>query len=217
MRRSGDPREVRVVRPDWCYIAFEGGEGSGKSTQAERLAARLDAVLTREPGGTAIGARLRELLLDPSTVDLDPRAEALLMAADRAQHRAEVIVPALASGRHVVSDRSVYSSLAYQGGGRGLDLDTVRSVSAWALDGSWPDLVVFLDLDEALAAQRLAGRALDRFELEDAGFTARLRSTFLDLAAEEPERWVTVAADGAVDEVGDAVDAAVDAWMTGHR
>lgn len=123
MRRSGDPRSTPRVggteRPEWLYIAFEGGEGSGKSTQAERLASRLGAVLTREPGGTAIGGRLRELLLDPSTEDLDARAETLLMAADRAQHRAEVVAPTLASGRHVVSDRSVYSSLAYQGAGEG--------------------------------------------------------------------------------------------------
>jgi len=213
MRRSGDPRVGRTARPDALYIAFEGGEGSGKSTQAARLARRLDAVLTREPGGTTIGARLRELLLDPATAQLDARAEALLMAADRAQHRAEIIAPALASGRHVVSDRSVYSSLAYQGGGRGLDLDTIRSISAWALDGCWPDLVVLLDLDASSAARRLADRQLDRFELEEGEFSARLRATFVDLASSEPERWLTVDGSGGIDDVGAAVDSAVDAWL----
>lgn len=220
MRRSGDPRSTPRVggteRPEWLYIAFEGGEGSGKSTQAERLASRLGAVLTREPGGTAIGGRLRELLLDPSTEDLDARAETLLMAADRAQHRAEVVAPTLASGRHVVSDRSVYSSLAYQGGGRGLDLDTIRSISRWALDGYWPDLVVFLDLDPEMARQRLAGRRLDRFELEDAAFSSRLRDTFADLAAAEPRRWVTVSGSSVMDMVTADVDAAVGAWMGRH-
>ena len=207
MRHSGDPRaEPRVgaaERPAWLYIAFEGGEGSGKSTQAARLAERLGAELTREPGGTAIGARLRDLLLDPSVTGLDARAEALLMAADRAQHRAEVVAPVLASGRHVVSDRSVYSSLAYQGGGRGLDLDTIRAISQWALDDCWPDLVVFLDLDPDTAAARLADRRLDRFELEDAGFTRRLR--------------VTVDGSGVIDAVTADVDAAVDAWMGATR
>ncbi|HZA87181.1 MAG TPA: dTMP kinase, partial [Acidimicrobiales bacterium] len=121
------------------FVVLEGGEASGKSTQAARLAERLDAVLTREPGGTAIGAGLRDLLLDARTTGLADRAEALLMAADRAQHVAEVIRPALAAGRHVVSDRYVGSTLAYQGFGRGLPVDELRRLSAWAAHGVEPD------------------------------------------------------------------------------
>src|SRR5688572_12375409 len=112
------------------WIALEGGEGSGKSTQATRLGERLQAVVTREPGGTTIGAKVRAVLLDPDLV-VDERAEALLMAADRAQHVAEVVRPALAAGTCVVSDRSAFSSLAYQGYGRGLPLEEVRSLCDW--------------------------------------------------------------------------------------
>ncbi|MEY2463958.1 MAG: hypothetical protein QOH64_2096, partial [Acidimicrobiaceae bacterium] len=114
------------------FVAFEGGEGTGKSTQARLLAERLDAVLTHEPGATTIGMELRRLALGGQAGELDPRAEALVMAADRAQHVAEVIAPALAAGRHVVTDRYYYSSLAYQGYGRGLPLDGVRALSVFA-------------------------------------------------------------------------------------
>jgi len=123
------------------YIAFEGPEGCGKSTHAKRLAARLGAVITREPGGTRIGAMLREVLANPDNTDMNARTEALLMAADRAQHVEEVVLPALARGQHVVSDRSVYSTLAYQGYGRSLSLDSLRSVNDWALAGRLPDLI----------------------------------------------------------------------------
>ena len=127
------------------YIVFEGAEGCGKSTHARRLAEAIDAVITRETGGTAIGQRLREILHDTSVTDLDDRAEALIVAADRAQHFAEVVHPALAAGRHVVSDRSVYSTLAYQGYGRGLPLDELRHINRWAMGDTWPDLVLLLD------------------------------------------------------------------------
>ena len=133
------------------YIAFEGIEGCGKTTQASRLVASLrlldaGSVLTRETGGTDIGARIREVLHDTANTHLDPIAESLLIAGDRAQHRAEVLAPALSAGHHVVSDRSVYSSIAYQGYGRQLPLDTVRTVNDWALQSRWPDLVVLLDV-----------------------------------------------------------------------
>ena len=128
------------------YIVFEGSEGCGKSTHASRLAEHLDAILTRETGGTAIGQRIRAILHDTSVTNLAHRAEALLAAADRAQHIEEVVAPALAAGRHVVSDRSVYSTLAYQGYGRGLPLDDVRHINEWAVAGHWPDLVVLLDV-----------------------------------------------------------------------
>jgi dTMP kinase len=190
------------------FIALEGGEGCGKSTQARRLAERLDAVLTREPGGTAVGERLRALLLDPGTAGLDIRAEALLMAADRAQHVAEVVEPALAAGRHVVSDRSAGSSLAYQGYGRGLHVDQVRHLSDWASDGLWPDLVVLLDVAPELAAGRL-GRDLDRFEQAGADFHQRVATGFRALAQADPQHWVVVDGAGSVAEVGQRVGEAV--------
>ncbi len=166
------------------YIAFEGAEGCGKTTQAALLAAELGAVLTRETGGTAIGERIRTVLHDPGDTHLDPVAEALLIAGDRAQHRAEVVAPALAAGRDVVSDRSVWSSIAYQGYGRGLPLEIVRQVNDWALGGRWPDLVVLLEVPADETARRLAGRALDRFEQEDPAFFDRVAAGFRRLADE---------------------------------
>ena len=190
------------------FIAFEGGEGCGKSTQARRLAERLGAVLTREPGGTGIGARIRALLLDPGLGVLDDRAEALLMAADRAQHVAELIRPALAAGRHVVTDRYAGSSIAYQGAGRGLPVDEVRALSAWATDGLWPDLTVLIDVPPEVAAARL-GVDRDRFERESAAFHERVRAGFLALAAADPEGWVVIDGTGPVDAVAEAVATAV--------
>jgi dTMP kinase len=190
------------------FIAFEGGEASGKSTQARLLAEALGAVLTREPGGTTIGARLRELVLSPDTVGLDPRAEALVMAADRAQHVAEVIRPALRAGRHVVTDRYAGSSIAYQGHGRGLPVEQVRGLSHWAAAGCWPDLVVLLDVPSSVAAARLQ-RDLDRMEAEGADFHARVAEGFHHQAAAEPERWAVVDGRGDVDEVQAAVWAVV--------
>jgi dTMP kinase len=193
------------------YLAFEGVEGCGKSTQAARLADRLGAVLTRETGGTGIGQQLRHVLHDPSNTHLDPVAEALMIAADRAQHRAEIIEPALAAGRTVVSDRSVWSSLAYQGFGRGLPPDTVRSVNHWALQGRWPDVVVFLDVPHEVVAERLQHRELDRFEQEDEAFFQRVANGFRTMAAADPTGWIVV--DGSAD--ADAVTAQV--WQTLHQ
>ncbi|MEL7156213.1 MAG: dTMP kinase [Actinomycetota bacterium] len=189
------------------YIAFEGGEGSGKSTQARLLAERIEAILTREPGATDLGARLRSLLLDPDGTPVDPRTETLLMAADRAQHMAEVVRPALAAGRHVVSDRSVFSSLAYQGGGRGLGVDEVRELNRWALDGMWPEWVVFLDVGLDAARERL-DRRLDRLEQEHESFHERILCTYRELAS--ADNWLTIAADGSIDEVAERVWAAVE-------
>jgi dTMP kinase len=187
------------------YIALEGAEGCGKSTQAARLATALDAVLTRETGGTAIGARIREILHDTSVTDLASRAEALLTAADRAQHIEQVVRPALGLGRHVVSDRSVYSTLAYQGYGRGLPIAEVRSINEWAVAGCWPELVILVDVDPDALHQRMHGRELDRFEREGDDFHARVRDGFRALAAAEPDRWAVV--DGAADI--DKVEAAI--------
>lgn len=188
-------------------FALEGGEACGKSTQAALLAARLDAVPTREPGGTAIGERVRDLLLDPAMVGLDERAEALLMAAARAQHVAEVVRPALTAGRDVVTDRYAHSSIAYQGYGRGLDVDDVRRLADWATGGLWPDVVVLLDVPAALAAARLG--TLDRFEAEAPGFHERVAAGFRALAAADPERWAVVDGVGSVDEVAERVWSAV--------
>src|SRR5438874_8341588 len=138
-------------------VVFEGGEASGKSTQAARLAADLGAVLTREPGGTEIGKRIRELVLDPGASAMAPATEALLMAADRAQHVADVIEPALAAGQDVVTDRYVPSSLAYQGYGRGLDVEQLWRLSM-EFAGALPvDLVVLLEVPPTVAAARLQG------------------------------------------------------------
>lgn len=179
------------------YIAFEGIEGCGKSTQAQTLTRRLlgsglEVVSTRETGGTDIGARIRDVLHDPANTHLDPIAEALLIAGDRAQHRAEILTPALASGRHVVSDRSVYSTIAYQGYGRELPLDMVRTVNNWALQGRWPDVVILLDVPHDQAMQRLGNRDLDRFEREHHDFFARVRNGFLTMAREDPRQWIVL-------------------------
>lgn len=185
-------------------IAFEGGEGTGKSTQARRLAERLGdrALLTFQPGATAIGAALRGVVLDPATTGLDDRTEALLMAADRAQHVAEVIRPALDGGRVVITDRYLYSSLAYQGHGRQLGVEAVAGLSAFATDGLDADVVVLLEVPAAVRDARLAARGdADRLERLDTAFHERVEAGFRQLAAADPERWVVVDGDADVDAV----------------
>lgn len=194
------------------YIAFEGGEGSGKSTQAALLADRLDAVLTREPGATGLGVRLRELLLNTTDVAIGARAEALMMAADRAQHLEDVVEPALALGRSVVSDRTAYSSMAYQGAGRGLGLEPVRALNQFALAGRWPDVVVWLTVPADTARRRL-DRDLDRIEQAGDGFHQRVTYAFEEMATADPERWLPVDGHGTIDEVSERVWAAVSEWM----
>jgi len=174
------------------YIAFEGLEGCGKSTHVTRLATSLNAVATREPGGTEIGAALRATMLDAKNTSLSPRSEALMMAADRAQHIQEVVLPAIDSGRHVVSDRSVYSSLAYQGYGRQLDLESLRRFNSWAIQDIWPDLVVFIDVPLDVLLERLKKRELDRFEREDRSFFERVLRGFHEMAQREPDRWLII-------------------------
>jgi len=183
------------------YIAFEGAEACGKSTQAARLGHELDAVITRETGGTAIGRRLREILHDTNVTDLNDHAETLIVAADRAQHIAEVVRPALAAGRSVVSDRSVYSTLAYQGYGRGLPVDEVRRVNEWAIGDTWPDLVILLTVPPDITARRMGKRDLDRFEQTGDGFHDRVDTGFREMAANDPDHWVIVDASGPADDV----------------
>jgi dTMP kinase len=196
------------------FIAFEGGEGCGKSTQAIRLAERLDAHLTHEPGATRIGGAIRHLLLDPATEGMDERAEALLMAADRAQHVAEIVRPTLAAGRHVVTDRFAGSSLAYQGYGRGLPVEEIERLSRWAAAGLWPDLVVLLEVPHDVAEARM-GLARDRLESEGSAFHERVIAGFRALAADDPELWVVVDGAGSVEEVADRVWAEVSSRWPG--
>ncbi|MBI4934705.1 MAG: dTMP kinase [Actinobacteria bacterium] len=195
------------------YIAFEGAEGCGKSTHAARLATTLGAVLTRETGGTAIGQRIRDILHDTSVTNLSHRAEALLTAADRAQHIEQVVAPALAGGRHVVSDRTVYSALAYQGYGRGLPPQEVRQINEWAVNGLWPELVLFLDAPTHVLEQRMQGRQLDRFEQEGDDFHQRVRDGFHEMARAEPDRWVVIDASNDPEAVARAVRAAVQRYL----
>jgi dTMP kinase len=191
------------------FIAFEGGEAAGKSTQATRLADRLGAVRTREPGGTPLGAAIREHFLDPATGELDARTEALLMAADRAHHVHQVIRPALAAGRHVVSDRYLYSSIAYQAHGRGLDPAGVAMLNRWATDDLVPDVVVLLDVPVDEARRRVADATPDRLESEDVDFHERVREGFHAQAASDPDRWAVVDGTRTPDEVTAAVWAAI--------
>jgi dTMP kinase len=194
-------------------IALEGIDGSGKTTQARILASALGdsstITVTAEPGATALGARLRALVLDPGLPAVAVRTEALLLAADRAQNVSEVVAPALAAGRWVVTDRFSGSTLAYQGYGRGLDLAELRQLVAWATGGIEPDLNVLVDVDLGSARRRRAGGADDRFEALGVDFHERVRSGYLALAAADPGRWVVVDGTGEVDEVATRLSTAV--------
>ena len=197
-------------------ISFEGVDGSGKSTQLARLADRLRAVgieplLVREPGGTALGERIREILLDPATGDIDPAAEALLYAASRAELVATTIEPALADGRVVLVDRYVDSSLAYQGAGRELGIERVLEANLLATRGRLPHLTVLVALDPATARQRLASTGADEDRIEQAGneFFTRAHEAYVQLAERWPDRIAHVDGAGSPDEVERLVDAAV--------
>jgi len=191
------------------FVVLEGGDGCGKSTQAAILVARVreqgrEVVATREPGATGVGKAIRSLVLDAG--DLDARTEALLIAADRAEHAAEVIRPALERGAVVVSDRHVPSSLAYQGVARGLGVDEIARLSAWATGGLVPDLVVVLDVDAGVAAGRRAGPE-DRMEREPASFRAKVNRAYRDLARRFG--WVLLDGSAPVEVVADSIWAVV--------
>ena len=194
------------------FVAFEGGEGVGKSTQI-RLAGEWlrglgrDVVETREPGGTPLGAELRRLVLDPDG-QVTPRAEALLYGADRAHHVDTVIAPALAAGAVVLTDRYVDSTLAYQGAGRGLD---AKVVTDWATGGLTPHLTVLLDLDPVAGLARAGARGRpDRLEAADLAFHQTVRAGFLALAAAEPDRYLVLDASGSPDGLAAAVRAGLE-------
>ena len=193
-------------------IALEGGEATGKTTQARLLAERLGAVLTREPGGTEVGERVRTLVLDPA-VNVAPRAEALLMAAARAQHVAEVIRPALGGGHDVVSDRFSGSTLAYQGYARGLDVEELAGLSRWATGGLEPDLVILLDVPAEVAVARMKADP-DRMEAAGEEFHRRVGEGYLALAAADPERWRVVNGSGTITEAEARVAAVLEMSAT---
>jgi len=185
-----------VTRGVW--ITFEGGDGSGKTTQAELLRDWFEqqgrrVVRTREPGGTEVGRTIREIVLH-SRGELGPRAEALLFAADRAHHIDTLVAPALERGDVVIQDRYLDSSVAYQGAARALGADEVRELSMWATGGALPDVTVLLDLDPAVARRRLDAddKPFDRLESEKAEFHSRVREAFQSLAAAEPERFLVI-------------------------
>jgi len=178
------------------FVTFEGPEGAGKSTQIRRLASELEArgysvVATREPGGTAIGEAIRQILLAPEHSAMLPETEALLNTAARAQHVAEVIQPALAAGKIVLCDRFVDSTLVYQGAGRGLPTSDLLALQRFATRGLWPDLTLLLDLpvEVGQARRRASGEPLSRFDADALGFHERVRTGFLALARDDPARW----------------------------
>ena len=210
------------------FVSFEGVDGVGKTTQVGRLRAHVEslgrqAVVTREPGGTPLGAAIRRMLLHgvdggaadaDAVADIAPRAEALLFAADRAQHVAEVIRPALERGGVVITDRYLDSSLAYQAGGRELTADEVRHLSLWATGGLLPRRTYLLDMDPALSHARLH-RGEDRMEAAGMDFQRRTRQAFLALAAAEPERFRVIDAGRSADEVWADIRADFDALAAG--
>ncbi|HEY8912201.1 dTMP kinase [Lacisediminihabitans sp.] len=201
------------------FITFEGGDGSGKSTQAELLADWLVAsghavVRSREPGGTELGVELREIVLHRRG-HIAPRAEALIYAADRAHNIATKVRPAIERGDIVIQDRYLDSSVAYQGAGRVLDAKEVRDLSLWATEGFMPHLTILLDLDETIGRERLddARTRYDRLEAEKDDFHARVRAGYLSLAADEPDRFLVLSATDSIESISAAIRARVEALL----
>ena len=194
--------------PTGLFVCFEGGEGAGKSTQARILRQRLEdeghvVVLTREPGDTPVGAEIRRIVLDPATGELADRTEALLYAADKAEHVHAVVLPALERGEVVLTDRYVDSTLAYQGAGRALDTQELEQVARWATGDLRPHLTVLLDLEPADGLTRFVER--DRIEGESIEFHQRVRAEFLRLAEGDPDHYLVLDARAPVEEIADAV------------
>jgi dTMP kinase len=202
------------------FITLEGPDGSGKTTQARLLAEWLreqgyEVVLTREPGGSDIGDQIRAVLHDPRNTAMNARTEILLYSASRAQHVAQRIRPALAAGKIVISDRYADSTLAYQGYGRGLDLETLRTITVFATGGLTPDLTLYLDVapQEGLQRRLLGGGEWNRLDAEALEFHQRVRAGYLALVEQEPEHWVVVDAARSVEEVQAEIRALVKARL----
>ena len=189
------------------FIAFEGGDASGKTTQAERVASKINAVFTREPGGTPVGESLRSILLNPIS-PLALRTEALLMAASTAQLVQEVINPTLTKGQHVVTDRYISSSLAYQGYASGLPIDEVLSLSLFATEELIPDLTVLIDLPVEESMKR-RGKNPDRFEQENIEFHERVRNGYLEMARTNSDKWIVINGTKSQENVAKDVDQAI--------
>ena len=206
-----------TVRASGLFISVEGGDGAGKSTQIRMLSDRLrdlglPLTLTREPGSTALCRQIRAVLLDPANCDLAPRAEALLYAADRAQHAASVIRPALIAGRIVITDRFDDSSKVYQGHARGMGIDEIGALSAWGTYGLTPDITIILDVNPGQSLSRVNTQEFgqpDRIEDEPAEFHEKVREGFLLLAAQDPTRYRVVNSAGTPDRVAAQVWAAI--------
>lgn len=200
--------------PQGLFVTFEGPEGSGKSSQIQRLAEALGALghavcVTREPGGTSLGERVREVLLDPSGDDMRPDTEALLFCAARSELVARVVQPAMADGAVVLCDRFADATVAYQGYGGGADLGWLADLNRRVTRGLSPDLTVLLDLPPEVGLARRRGLEWTRLDAADLAFHERVRAGYLELAAAEPRRWIVIAADRPPDEVATDVHAAV--------
>ncbi len=190
------------------FVVFEGGDGAGKSTQVKQLTEKLTklnetVVLTCEPGGTELGKKIREILLDQNEFEVSPRMEALLFAADRSINMSQIIKPALEKGNVVIADRHIDSSIAYQGVGRGLGAQTIEEISRWAVQGIVPDLTVLLDVDANTGQSRLQTK--DRLDRESNDFHTKVNQAFRDLAKAYPDRYIVIDAAKPVEEISDLV------------
>lgn len=191
------------------FVTFEGGEGSGKSSCLAKVAKDLqnagyEVVITREPGGTPISEQIRNVILDKANTDMDPMTEALLYAASRRQHLVQKILPALHQGKIVLCDRYLDSSLAYQGGARGLGIEKILALNQYAIDGQYPDLTLFFDLEPEVGLERIeenSSREVNRLDLEKLGFHHKVRDSFLKLMEMFPDRYVRIDASKSREEV----------------
>lgn len=191
------------------FVTFEGGEGSGKSSCLAKVAKDLqnagyEVVITREPGGTPISEQIRNVILDKANTDMDPMTEALLYAASRRQHLVQKIMPALREGKIVLCDRYLDSSLAYQGGARGLGIEKILALNQYAIDGQYPDLTLFFDLEPEVGLERIeenSSREVNRLDLEKLSFHHKVRDSFLKLMEMFPDRYVRIDASKSREEV----------------